>query len=357
MCKKLLCLSCFVLVLSLTTVAMSAELLVYYPLDETAGTTVTDASGNGFDGSIGGLESWVEGNFGGGLELTGADFVTLPGELMGLTSYVGSVSLWMNCAAPTSIYTMFWGGDNTTGGGFGAENEMHLHLESEVADIWLGGELSFWAMADPSVHLHSDPTKGEAGSLPINPVLMGDEVWHQVAATWDMDEGMARLYIDGFLISEGAYAGTPFELTNIYLGQMADGGRTYTGLLDDVRLYSDALTPDDVYSIYEGALEAVDARPEAAPMDFVLNQNYPNPFNPTTSISYQLAKNSNVTLAIYNQAGQKVRTLVQGKQSAGLQSVNWDGCDEAGQKVSSGVYLYRLTVDNQVQTKKLMLMK
>ncbi|MFC1570091.1 T9SS type A sorting domain-containing protein [bacterium] len=94
-----------------------------------------------------------------------------------------------------------------------------------------------------------------------------------------------------------------------------------------------------------------------SPDQFELNQNYPNPFNPTTTISYQLAKNSDVLLTIYSQTGQKVRTLVQEKQGSGFQLIHWDGCDDAGQRLSSGIYLYHLQVDNQVQTRKLMLMK
>jgi len=358
MCKRLICLTCFILVLGLATGA-SADLLVHYQLDETADTVATDASGNGFDGAVNGTADWVEGTVDGALEFWGTENITLPADVMGMTSMVGSVAFWMKADVPTSIYTIFWGGDNTTGGGFGPENEMHVHIEQgDGGAIWMGGELSFFAIADPNTFLFSDPAKGtEPGVTPVDPILMTDMVWHHVAATWDGGAGNVKLYIDGLLISEAAYVSTAYELTNIFMGMMGGGGRRYIGILDDVRIYSNAISDEEVYNIYEGIEVHVNDNPGANPQEFVLNQNYPNPFNPTTTISYQLAKNSDVLLTIYNQTGQKIRTLVQEKQGSGFQSINWDGRDDAGQQLSSGIYLYRLQVDNKVQTRKLMLVK
>ncbi|MBN1996763.1 T9SS type A sorting domain-containing protein [candidate division KSB1 bacterium] len=357
MSKRLLCLVCFILVMGLATV-VSADLLAHYKLDETGGTVATDASGNGFDGTVNGNTNWTSGNLGGALEFTGDCNVTLPAEVMGLTSVIGSVAFWMNAGTPTGINTMFWAGDNTTGGGFGPENEMHVHLESAVTDVWVGGELSFFAIADPVVHLHSDPAKGEApGTVPVDPLLLGDLFWHHVAAVWDGDNGNMKLFADGLLVMEKPYSFLPYDLTNIFLGQMGGANRTYIGLLDDVRIYSNALSDEDVYFLYEGLEDHVSDNPVASPQAFVLNQNYPNPFNPSTTINYQLAKNSDVLLTVFNQTGQKVRTLVQEQQGSGIQSVIWDGRDDAGQQQSSGIYLYRLQIDNKVQTRKMMLIK
>lgn len=83
-----------------------------------------------------------------------------------------------------------------------------------------------------------------------------------------------------------------------------------------------------------------------------LDQNYPNPFNPSTTISYNLAQNSNVSLDVYDLMGRKVATLVNGKQSAGEQSINFDASN-----LASGVYIYRLSTGNQVLTKKMILLK
>ncbi len=91
--------------------------------------------------------------------------------------------------------------------------------------------------------------------------------------------------------------------------------------------------------------------------DFALLQNYPNPFNPSTTISYRLPENGRVSLKIYNVLGQEIRTLVNGTQSAGLQAVQWDGKDNHGQAVSSGVYFYRLETSSFTKTMKMMMMR
>jgi len=93
------------------------------------------------------------------------------------------------------------------------------------------------------------------------------------------------------------------------------------------------------------------------PVNFRLSQNYPNPFNPATSISYTLPRKSNVELTIYNVIGQTVRTLIKNDEVAGNHTVTWDGCDNKGNSLSSGLYLYRLKTDDGTQTKKMSLLK
>jgi hypothetical protein len=91
--------------------------------------------------------------------------------------------------------------------------------------------------------------------------------------------------------------------------------------------------------------------------EFKLAQNYPNPFNPTTTIAYDVKGNSKVTLKIYNLLGQEVRTLVNARQTAGNYKVDWNGKDNAGKAVASGVYLYRLEAGDVKLAKKMMFMK
>jgi len=93
------------------------------------------------------------------------------------------------------------------------------------------------------------------------------------------------------------------------------------------------------------------------PSAFKLEQNYPNPFNPSTTINYDLAKSGQVRLDIYNLIGQRVKTLVNDVQSAGSWKVVWNGKDDVGSSVASGVYFYRLAGPNVVLTKKMVLMK
>jgi hypothetical protein len=86
--------------------------------------------------------------------------------------------------------------------------------------------------------------------------------------------------------------------------------------------------------------------------DFILYQNYPNPFNPGTVISYSLKVNSDVSLKVYNALGKEVTTLVNGKHNAGNYSVEFSGAE-----FSSGIYFYRLQVDEFTETKRMVLMK
>ena len=90
-----------------------------------------------------------------------------------------------------------------------------------------------------------------------------------------------------------------------------------------------------------------------------LEDNYPNPFNPTTTIKYSIAERGMVTLKIYNAAGQLVRTLINEEQSpqAAVFSKVWNGLNDHGQSVASGVYFYQLTAKNFDQTKKMVLLK
>jgi hypothetical protein len=88
-----------------------------------------------------------------------------------------------------------------------------------------------------------------------------------------------------------------------------------------------------------------------------LDGAHPNPFNPETQISFSLTERMQVSLMIYNILGEKVKTLVNKEMDAGTHSIHWDGRDEAGNSVSSGVYFYRLRTDGFDQTKKMIMMK
>lgn len=98
------------------------------------------------------------------------------------------------------------------------------------------------------------------------------------------------------------------------------------------------------------------------PEGFRLDQNYPNPFNPTTTISYAIpykanSGNTKTTLTVYNILGREVKTLVDSEQSPGQYSITWDGTNQRGESVTSGVYFYRLIHDNEDLTKKMLLLK
>ena len=93
------------------------------------------------------------------------------------------------------------------------------------------------------------------------------------------------------------------------------------------------------------------------PVEYELYNNYPNPFNPETIIEYRVPKSGRAVLAIYNVLGKKVRTLVNTDQQAGVYQVHWDGKDNQGQSLATGVYFYQLKGENVLITKKMTLIK
>ncbi len=93
------------------------------------------------------------------------------------------------------------------------------------------------------------------------------------------------------------------------------------------------------------------------PSGFELAQNYPNPFNPETVIKYQTTQSSSVELAIYNLLGQKVRVLINEVKPAGSYEARWDGTNDFGEVVSSGVYIYRLQSGEFERTKKMVFLQ
>ena len=92
-------------------------------------------------------------------------------------------------------------------------------------------------------------------------------------------------------------------------------------------------------------------------LNFCLNQNYPNPFNPSTTISYSLAERGFVSLKIRDMLGREVRTLVTEDQTAGSHRVEWNGLDDNGQRVPSGIYFYNLTAKDFRETRKLVMLR
>ena len=94
---------------------------------------------------------------------------------------------------------------------------------------------------------------------------------------------------------------------------------------------------------------------QALPARFALGPNYPNPFNPSTIIPYQLAASSQVRLEVFNLLGQRIATLVDEARPAGFHTATWHAVDGSGRAVAAGVYIYRMTVGEQRQTGRMVL--
>ena len=93
------------------------------------------------------------------------------------------------------------------------------------------------------------------------------------------------------------------------------------------------------------------------PKEFALHQNFPNPFNPITTIHFDLPKESNIKLSVYDILGRSIKELVNEKQSPGFKSIKWDATNNFGKRVSAGLYIYSIEAENFRQTKKMLLLK
>jgi hypothetical protein len=158
---------------------------------------------------------------------------------------------------------------------------------------------------------------------------------------------------------------TSFDWTQFYTDfqvpdQVPDGGDPPIGMEARLHVYSTftgTVYFDDL--TIQSTTEPTDVEDanHLVPAKFEVFQNYPNPFNPTTTISYTLPKNSFVTLKVYDVLGREVKTLVNTEQKPGVYNMLWNGENNFGTKVASGIYIYRVTAGAKVQSKKMILMK
>jgi hypothetical protein len=135
-------------------------------------------------------------------------------------------------------------------------------------------------------------------------------------------------------------------------------GFSWQYVRDDVRV-----APIDRFEIAHDVLNFmqvpgnVDITQSAIPKAYRLAQNYPNPFNPSTTIKYDMKDKGLVTVRIYDVAGRLVRTLVNETKDAGAYSAVWDGRNNIGADVASGIYFYKMDTAGFVATKKLVLLR
>jgi hypothetical protein len=121
--------------------------------------------------------------------------------------------------------------------------------------------------------------------------------------------------------------------------------------------YDPDSTIADLGAFFYEAPNGVDDYSGGLPSRISLSQNYPNPFNPTTAIEYSLPRQSNVSIEIFDILGRNVRRLLNETKSAGMYKVMWDGTDQNGIPVATGIYLYQIQANDFVQAKKMLLLK
>ena len=143
---------------------------------------------------------------------------------------------------------------------------------------------------------------------------------------------------------------TSLVLENAQLGDAGDYAVVVTNSAGSVTSNSVTLTVTPTTDVREMSGQPI-------PTAYALHANYPNPFNPSTVIRYAIPQTGQVRLEIYNAAGQRVRTLVDAAQAPGHYEATWDGRNEAGYTVASGIYVYRLAAQGFSQTRKMVLVK
>ena len=128
-------------------------------------------------------------------------------------------------------------------------------------------------------------------------------------------------------------------------------------VIDGVRTDEQFSRISDSHRMEVGAVTTAKSGDRLLPDQFGLAQNYPNPFNPSTSISFSVPNATNVTLEVFNILGEKVATPFNGMATTGIKEVIWDGRNESGKSVASGIYFYRMQANDFEKTYKMVLMK
>lgn len=165
--------------------------------------------------------------------------------------------------------------------------------------------------------------------------------------TWIQGNQELRRALARYLLEEPTMnLGTAFMLAReeVMAGDQSELARSYL-------FYGDPMTP------LPGQSAITDAGKPTPRFLSRLSQNYPNPFNPVTVIEYSLEAETQVSLRVYNVTGQLVCSLVDGGKTAGLHRVVWDGRDDRGREVASGVYFYRLQTESHQESRKMILLR
>ncbi len=174
--------------------------------------------------------------------------------------------------------------------------------------------------------------------------------WYHVALTYD--NGTMRHYVNGIEEARGEVAYVPIEKGQMSIGVRQGPRCWFKGTIQLIKFTRRALQPEEFLSVttnIEGKTSLSN--------DYFLCQNYPNPFNPFTSIRFRIKSPEFVTINIYDIFGGKIATLCSEEKNPETYTVVWNGKDEKGYSVSSGVYFYQIRTPEFSQIRKMMLLR
>jgi murein tripeptide amidase MpaA len=195
------------------------------------------------------------------------------------------------------------------------------------------------------------------------------------SAKWSIEEGFDYARVQAST-NGTTWTNLTGEYTTIQAGQPSYSGSRhwvreridltpYIGQQIQVRFFyhTDGGLPGDGFYFddfavveYSDEVSGIEPPEGTLPFSFV-SQNFPNPFNPSTTIHYGLPRENHVSIRIFNALGELVLTLLDEVQDAGARTITWNGVNEAGEEVSSGIYFYRITADGLVRTGKMVLIR
>lgn len=270
---------------------------------------------------------------------------------------VQSISLNVQMSPVNSFFTEHWenGLDNwVIDGPWVLQNGLSVSGYA-ITDSW-GGRGWYAMNCDVSIrtqNLYQIPTTG-------NPLLMFDQHLHTefVYDSVRVEVSSDNVNWQNIYSKSGQYDWWhPVYIPLSHLG----GQNLYLRFrLTDQSAHVDLTDPgwtiDNIMIVTGTAVGVSTENVELKPMT-VLYQNYPNPFKPLTNIRFGLNKDSKVSLDIYNIKGQKVKQLTGDYFKAGTHTLQWDGSDDSGRSVASGIYFYRMSADGMTKTQKMILLK
>lgn len=190
---------------------------------------------------------------------------------------------------------------------------------------------------------------------------------HLAAIDYTGDPTQDSIYVqvvdeDGFLMGRVTY---PLRVPpclvdgRLRIGHRGHPGIPYfTGNIDHIKMWNYYISPEENPDLWAYTISAIDDETAGVvPFKFALFDNYPNPFNPNTTIKFTIPKFQEIKLAVYDILGKRVKTLISRKLPLGKYDIEWDGTNKAGEAVASGLYFYRLSGENIVITKKMLLVR
>ena len=267
--------------------------------------------------------------------------------------------------------------DGTAGDGlWGAywrttQDEQHYSFKTKLTDFDSGTIRNDYnitrfttigpVVLDRYVNLSADTLINPGDVLPIK-LILSNEGLTATASNIYIGGGVLDTVVTDVNTSDNRFAdiapGETITSNGIFVIHFADnfaGGRE---ILFEIDIYSDNyLFWKDTFSVYIYPTNISNNENSKIPEKFYLSQNYPNPFNVETTIKFDLPRTSHIDLIIYDVTGREIKTLVQRELTAGYHQVKWDGKDDLGRSVASGLYFYKITFEGLSITKKTLFIK